>query len=213
MADETQIQKPMNLAFDAAGRLWVTGSGMYPWPARTDALGQPIPRFDEVWKGTAGSFEAAKAPTPSDQATDTVRVLSQFGADGRARQVTIFADGLNIPIGLQPLPRKKDAKGDSAIVFSIPTIWRLTDTDGDGLADLREPLYTGFDFRDTHGMSSNYLCWIDGWIYGCHGFRNRSEVRDRAGKVTVFDSGNTYRFCPDGSKIEAFTHGQTNPLA
>jgi len=212
VADETQIQKPMNLAFDAAGRLWVTGSGMYPWPARTDALGQPIPGFDEVWKGTAGSFDAAKAPVPAEQATDTVRVLSQLGPDGRARKVTIFADGLNIPIGLQPLPRKKDAKGDSAIVFSIPTIWRLTDTDGDGVADRREPLYTGFDFRDTHGMSSNYLYWVDGWIYGCHGFRNHSEVRDRAGNVTVFDSGNTYRFRPDGSKIEYYTHGQTNPF-
>lgn len=212
VADETQIQKPMNLAFDAAGRLWVTGSGMYPWPARTDALGQPIAGFDEVWKGTAGSFDAAKAPVPAEQATDTVRVLSQLGPDGRARKVTIFADGLNIPIGLQPLPRKKDAKGDSAIVFSIPTIWRLTDTDGDGVADRREPLYTGFDFRDTHGMSSNYLYWVDGWIYGCHGFRNRSEVKDRAGNVTVFDSGNTYRFRPDGSKIEYYTHGQTNPF-
>ena len=212
VADETQIQKPMNLAFDAAGRLWVTGSGMYPWPARTDALGQPIPEFDEVWKGMAGSFDPTKAPTPSVQATDTVRVLSQLGPDGRARKVTLFADGLNIPIGLQPLPRQKGAKGDSAVVFSIPTIWRLTDTDGDGVADLREPLYTGFDFRDTHGMSSNYLYWIDGWIYGCHGFRNRSEVRDRAGNVTVLDSGNTYRFRPDGSKIETFTHGQTNPF-
>ncbi len=212
VADETQIQKPMNLNFDAAGRLWVTGSALYPWPAKVDALGQPIAGFDEVWKNTAGSFDAGKAPAPPGQAIDSVRVLSDFGPDGRARKVEIFADGLNIPIGVQPLPRQAGGKGDRVIVFSIPTIWRMEDTDGDGRADKREALYTGFDFKDTHGMSSNYLYWIDGWIYGCHGFRNHSEVRDRTGRVTVFDSGNTYRFRPDGSQIEVYTHGQTNPF-
>jgi putative heme-binding domain-containing protein len=212
VADETQIQKPMNLNFDAAGRLWVTGSELYPWPAKVDALGNPIAAFDKVWASTAGSFDAKKAPPPPERATDTVRILSDFGPDGRARKVEVFADGLNIPVGVQPLPRRPGAKGDSAIVFSIPNIWRMEDTDGDGRADKKEPLYTGFDFRDTHGMSSNYLYWIDGWIYGCHGFRNHSEVRDRNGNVTVFDSGNTYRFRPDGSKIESYTHGQTNPF-
>ena len=98
------------------------------------------------------------------------------------------------------------------IAYSTPNIWRFEDTDGDGKADKREPLYEGFGFVDTHGMSSNYIHWLDGWIYGCHGFRNHSEVKDRNGKVTVFNSGNTYRFKPDGSKIEYWSHGQTNPF-
>src|SRR5262249_46883210 len=34
VASEPDIQKPMNLAFDARGRLWVTGSVEYPFPAR-----------------------------------------------------------------------------------------------------------------------------------------------------------------------------------
>ncbi len=212
VADESQIQKPMNLNFDAAGRLWVTGSELYPWPAKVDALGRPIEGFEKTWNSTSGSFDAKKAPPPPERAIDTVRVLSDFGPDGRARKVEVFADGLNIPIGVQPLPRKPGAKGDTVLVYSIPAIWRLEDTDGDGKADVREPLYTGFGFRDTHGMSSNYYYWIDGWIYGCHGFANHSEVKDRNGKVTVFDSGNTYRFRPDGSAIEYWSHGQTNPF-
>lgn len=212
VAAEPAIQKPMNLAFDAAGRLWVTGSEMYPWPAKVDALGQPIAGFDETWKSMSGAFDPKLAPQPSERATDTVRVLSDFAPDGRARKIDVFADALNIPIGIQPLPRKPGAKGDSAIVFSIPKIWRLTDTDGDGRADLREPLYGDFGFRDTHGMSSNYLYWIDGWIYGCHGFANHSVVRDGAGRTTEMNSGNTYRFRPDGSRFEIYTHGQTNPF-
>ncbi|HEV7867479.1 MAG TPA: hypothetical protein VGO90_07345, partial [Chthoniobacteraceae bacterium] len=236
VASEPEIQKPINLNFDAAGRLWATGSELYPWPAKRDANGQPIAAFQKNWDDAAQQFRVGdKAPQPAEHGKDTVRILSDFGADGRARKIETFADGLNIPTGVQPLPRlagaprategaiqagssaevqaiRAGAKGDSAIIFSIPNIWMMTDTDGDGRADRKVPLYEGFGFKDTHGMSSNYLHWIDGWIYGCHGFSNHSEVRDRAGNVTVFDSGNTYRFKPDGSKIEYYTHGQTNPF-
>ena len=214
VADESEIQKPFNIAFDAAGRVWVTGSSLYPWPARRDALGQPIPTFDKHWSENGIAFRAASAPPePAEHGTDTVRILSDFDpVTGRARKVTTFADGLNIPIGLLPLPHAPGAKGDTLLVYSIPAIWRLTDTDGDGRADLREKLYDGFGFRDTHGMSSSYWLWLDGWVYGTHGFANPSEVTDRSGRTVKLTSGNTYRFRPDGSRFELVTHGQTNPF-
>jgi putative membrane-bound dehydrogenase-like protein len=213
VAAEPEIQKPMNLAFDASGRVWVTGSTLYPWPARRDALGEPIASFQKNWDENNLAFRAASTPPePAERGNDSVRILSDFGADGRARKVTTFADGLNIPIGVLPLPRPPGAKGDAILVFSIPAIWRLTDTDGDGRADRREKLYDGFGFKDTHGMSSNYWLWFDGWVYGTHGFANASEVVDRAGNVVKLQSGNTYRFRPDGSRFEVFVHGQTNPF-
>lgn len=211
VADESQIQKPMNLNFDAMGRLWVTGTTLYPWAAREDADGKRIAAWEQEWNNMAGNISGAK-PKPPAASLDTVRVLGDFGPDGRARKVEIFADGLNVPIGVVPLPREPGAKGDTVIVYSIPGIWRLEDTDGDGKADKREALYTGFGFTDTHGMSSNYLLWLDGWIYGCHGFKNRSAIRNRAGHVIELESGNTYRFRPDGSRFEIVTHGQTNPF-
>ncbi|MEO6002012.1 MAG: c-type cytochrome [Opitutus sp.] len=204
----------MNIAFDTAGRLWVTGSTLYPWPARRDAAGDPISTFKKNWEDNPVAFRAAASPPPPpEDGLDTIRVLSDFDpATGRAREVTTFADGLNIPIGLMPLPRVPGARGDSVIVFSIPSIWRLTDTDGDGRADLREKLYDGFGFRDTHGMSSNYCLWLDGWIYGTHGFSNVSEVIDRRGRVVKISSGSSYRFRPDGSRFEVVSIGQTNPF-
>ena len=73
VAAEPDIAKPMNLAFDARGRVWVTDSVEYPIPA------------------------------PSDQAgRDTIKVLEDTDGDGRVDRVTTFADGLNIPIGLYP---------------------------------------------------------------------------------------------------------------
>jgi len=213
VAAEPDIQKPMNLAFDSAGRVWATGSTLYPWPAKRDALDEPIATFEKYWSDTAIAFRAAATPPePPEHGRDTVRILSDFGPDGRARKVTVFADGLNIPIGVLPLPREPGAKGDSVLVYSIPAIWRLTDTDGDGRADRREKLYDGFGFKDTHGMSSSYWLWYDGWVYGTHGFSNQSEVKDRRGRVTTLSSGNTYRFRPDGSRFEIFTRGQTNPF-
>ncbi|MEY2880220.1 MAG: hypothetical protein RLZZ15_2600, partial [Verrucomicrobiota bacterium] len=172
VAAEPDLEKPFNFAFDSAGRVWVTGSKLYPWPAKRDALGEPIATFDAQWGDTGLAFRAASTPPePPERGIDTLRVLSDFDpATGRARKSAIFADGLNIPVGVLPLPRTPGAKGDTALVFSIPAIWRLTDTDGDGRADVREKLYDGFGFKDTHGMSSSYWLWFDGWVYGTHGF-------------------------------------------
>ncbi len=61
------------MAFDAKGRLWITDSQEYPYPAKPDQPGR-----------------------------DTIKVLEDTNGDGRADKITTFADGLNIPIGLYP---------------------------------------------------------------------------------------------------------------
>lgn len=177
VAAEPDIAKPMNLAFDAKGRLWVSSSLEYPFAAAADQK----PR-------------------------DTIRILEDTNGDGRTDKVTTFADELNIPIGLIPY-------GDGVICFSIPNIWFLRDTDGDDKCDTREVLYGPFDTtRDTHGMCNAFRRGDDGWIYSCHGFNNRSDVAGRDGHRVVMTSGNTFRFRPDGSRIELYTQGQVNPF-
>jgi len=177
VASEPDIAKPMNLAFDAKGRLWVSSSLEYPFAAAADV-------------------------TPRD----TIRVLEDKDGDGKADLVTVFADKLNIPIGLIPY-------GDGVICFSIPNIWFLHDKDGDGTCDEREVLYGPFDTtRDTHGMCNAFRRGDDGWIYACHGFNNRSDVAGEDGHRVQMSSGNTFRFRPDGSRIELYTQGQVNPF-
>jgi len=186
VASEPEIQKPMNLAFDNRGRLWVTHSIEYPFAAAPDA----VPR-------------------------DGLTVLEDFDRDGRATKATRFADGLNIPIGVLPLPvGGPDGRGQEVIVWSIPNIWKLTDTDGDGKSDRREVLYGPFDFADTHGNQNAFRLGPDGWVYACHGFRNASKIKLRGvGDVVLeMSSGNTYRFRPDGSAIEQVSWGQVNPF-
>ena len=73
VAADPDIDKPINLAFDAKGRLWVSQSRDYPFPA-----------------------------APGTQGHDKIMVLSDFAPDGRAQKITAFAENLSIPIGLYP---------------------------------------------------------------------------------------------------------------
>ena len=45
---EPDIGQPMNLSFDAAGRLWVTSSVEYPYPARGDGVQDRPERFGAI---------------------------------------------------------------------------------------------------------------------------------------------------------------------
>ncbi len=176
VAADPDIRKPINIAFDAAGRLWVTETIEYPFPAA------------------------------EGKGRDAVKILENFGPDGKASKITTFADGLNIPIGVLPITPKE------ALVYSIPSIWKMTDTDGDGKADKREVLYDRYGYKDTHGMTGEFQMGFDGWVYACHGFANTSKVKGKGDESIQMQSGNTYRFKPDGSNIEYFTHGQVNPF-
>ncbi len=74
VASEPAIAKPLNMAFDKQGRLWVTDTVEYPYPV---PQGQP--------------------------ARDSIKVLSDRDFDGKYETVQTFADGLNIPIGILPV--------------------------------------------------------------------------------------------------------------
>src|SRR5207247_48219 len=86
VASEPAIHKPINLAFDDRGRLWVTETVEYPYPA-----------------------------PPDRRPRDAVKILEDTDGDGVADQITTFADGLNIPIGILPITHV-------ALVYSIPNI-------------------------------------------------------------------------------------------
>ncbi len=199
VASEPDIGQPMQLNFDAAGRLWVTHSVEYPYPARGEGVEPRDERFPHV-----GDHEPR----------DRLSVIEGIGADGRPAKITHFVSGLNIPIGQVPTR-------DGSVYFSIPNIQSAHDADGDGLADESIVLYGPIGNLDTHGMASSFTRWIDGWIYATHGFRNTSPIRAHLpieesetypATVLTLNSGNTFRFREDGMGIEQYTWGQVNPF-
>jgi putative heme-binding domain-containing protein len=197
-AAEPMIGKPVNLAFDARGRLWVTSTHEYPYAA---------PR--ERWADELG--------TRVHGSRDAILILEDGDGDGRADKRTVFADGLNIPTGVLPY-------GDGCIAWSIPNLWHFRDTDGDGICDERRILFGPLGWeRDVHGNCSSLRLAPDGWVYATHGFSNTSrfEVRPEnlrgarpgdPGTVLELHSGNVFRFRPDGSRVELFSAGQVNPF-
>jgi putative heme-binding domain-containing protein len=191
-ASEPMINKPINLAFDARGRLWVTSTVEYPYAASK-----------QRWADPTGSRVT--------DSRDAVKILEDTDGDGVADKVTDFADGLNIPTGVLPWHKPEDK--DGCIAWSIPNIWYFADSDGDGKCDRREILFGPLGYeKDTHGMCSSFRMGPDGWVYATHGFNNTSHLVAKDGSSLDLHSGNVFRFRPDGSRVEIWSRGQVNPF-
>jgi putative heme-binding domain-containing protein len=137
VAAEPDIGKPMNLAFDEKGRLWLTQSREYPFPAAADK-----------------------------PARDAIKILSRFQANGRAGSVTTFAEGLNIPIGIYPyrdgavafsipyVHYLQDTNGDGRADKRETILGRYSfDKDTHGLTSAFRRGYDGWIYAD-HGFNN-----------------------------------------------------------
>ena len=108
------------------------------------------------------------------------------------RHVHGLRRGLNIPTSLA-LP------DGGVIVLQAPDTLFLKDTDGDGKADVRKVLFTGWGIGDTHAGPSNLRWGLDNWVWGIVGYSAfRGTVGGEAHRVWP----GVYRFKPDGSKLE-----------
>ena len=88
--------------------------------------------------------------------------LEDSDGDGKFDQKTIFADKMMFPAGTM-------WNAGSLYVAAPPSIWKLTDTNGDGVADQRVEWFAGKTLtgcaNDLHGPYAG----PDGWIYWCKG--------------------------------------------
>jgi putative membrane-bound dehydrogenase-like protein len=132
--------------------------------------------------------------------------LEDTDGDGKFDKSIVFADKMMFPEGTMWLD-------GSLYVAAPPSIWKLTDTDGDGVADKREEWFAGKTLtgcaNDLHGPYAG----PDGWIYWCKGaFAKQTYERD--GKPNFATrAAHIFRCRPDGTGIEAvMTGGMDNPV-
>jgi uncharacterized protein len=123
---------------------------------------------------------------------DKITVCEDTNGDGRADKFTTFAEGLNIPTAITRW-------GKGVIIAQAPDVIYLADEDGDGHADARKTLFSGFGRGDTHAGPSSFSFGPDGWIYGSVGYSAFDGV---VGGERVRLTMGVYRFRPDGSKLE-----------
>ncbi len=129
-----------------------------------------------------------------------VRVLVDENGDGRYDRGSTFLDGLGFPTGILPWR-------NGVLVACAPEIFYAEDRDGDGRADHREVLFTGFREGNQQHRLNGFELGLDGWVYGANG-DSGGEVRSLKTGKTVSISGRDFRFRPDTGEFEAES-GQT----
>ena len=132
--------------------------------------------------------------------------LEDADGDGRFDRSVVFADRMMLPEGTMWFD-------GSLYVAAPPSIWKLTDTDGDGVADRREEWFKGETLtscaNDLHGP---YL-GPDGWIYWTKGAFAQQTYARAGQQPLVTRAAHIFRRRPGDSAIDVvLTGGMDNPV-
>jgi putative membrane-bound dehydrogenase-like protein len=123
-----------------------------------------------------------------------ILLLEDRDKDGVFERSTVFADKLAYPKGAYFL-------NGSLYVTDTPGVWKLTDTDGDGVADQRELLVGGFQWTansaDCHGPRLH----PDGRFYWTHGRKGHTIKQKDGTLVHAGLNSGIWSMLPDGSDV------------
>jgi quinoprotein glucose dehydrogenase len=143
--------------------------------------------------------------------SERVRWIGDTDGDGRADTSTVFAEGFNAPE--DGLAAGVLEHGGKVYFTCMPSLWELSDTDGDRIADVKKALSSGYGIRfalighDLHGMAIG----PDGKLYFSCGDRGFSVPRPDDTRLDNQFSGAVLRCKLDGSELEIFATGLRNP--
>jgi putative membrane-bound dehydrogenase-like protein len=193
VAAEPLIQEPSGVCWDADGRMYVSELHGYNLEGQydIDALNKSG-KLDRVVRRIQANEQAKK-----DAEAGTYGVIKQLtdeDGDGRMDRASVFAEGLPPCFGMVP-----SRKG--IIVVCAPHIYYLADLDSDGIADVRERLFTGFQEGVLERRINAPQWGLDNWIYIGGGGR-ADQITGPYLKGSVALGRTDFRIRPDGSAIE-----------
>ena len=181
LAAEPLVTDPVAMVYDEQGRAFVAEMNDYPYSDK--ASDRP---FTE---------------NTTDPPLGRVRLLEDTDGDGDFDRSTVFADQLSWPTGLALW------KG-GVYVVAAPDLWYLKDTDGDGRADERRKIVTGFRKFNIQAVVNNVIWGQDHRIYGAGGTNGGRLVPARPENSSPLKmSVNDFRLDPTNETIELLTGG------
>ncbi len=129
-----------------------------------------------------------------------IRLLEDRDGDGRFERSTVFVDRLRWPTAVAPW-------NGGVFVAAVPDVIYFKDTDGDGIADRREVVLTGFGANNVQGLVNNIKWGLDNAFTGAAS-SSISKVRSLKGPDPGFVDlrGRDFRFRPTG-ELEALSGG------
>lgn len=205
-SERDSVFKPIDLTFDDAGRLWTQTARMYPLDPISDIRWEDLLKLmdDENAQRNHPNFKRVLQLYKGEtKGVDKVIVLSDIYGKGPAKP-TVWADGLTIPMSILPYR-------DGAYIAQGSELFFMDDTDKDGRADKRVPLFTGFGFTDTHTMAHALVRAPGNWIHFSHGALNKGRVKSLvSGDSLKIDFSKIARFTSDGRKMELVSVGLNN---
>ncbi len=129
----------------------------------------------------------------------TVRFLEDTNHDGVFDISTVFLDNLKFPTGIIPW-------GKGVIISAAPEIIFAEDSDGDGKADVRKVLFTGFREGNQQHRLNGFEYGLDNWLYGANG-DSGGQIRSEITGKSVSISGRDFRFRPGDGSFETQAGG------
>ena len=142
VASEPLVTDPVAAAFDEDGRLFVVEMNDYPY--------------------TDKSTDQPNRERTTDLPIGKIRLLVDDNDDGTFDRSTIFARDLSWPTGIVVWK-------DGIFVAATPDLWWLQDADHDGIAEIRQPILTGFRKLNVQAVANNLLWTLDHQICGAGG--------------------------------------------
>lgn len=152
--------------------------------AEPDVVDPVALAFDEA----ARLYVAEMRDYPLGPPSGTIRRLEDADGDGRMDRATLFAEGIPFPTSVLPW------RGGLLVTCAYEVLY-LKDTDGDGKADERRTLLSGFGRQNSQHLLNGLLYGLDNWVYASNGLSGFS-----AGGAAPRKSD--FRFRPDTGEIE-----------
>jgi len=168
IAAEPLVTDPIAITYDADGRAYVSEMNDYPY--------------------TDKEKHKHAQENPTDQAIGKVRLLTDTDGDGAFDKATVFADGLSWPTGAA-------CWKDGIFVTATPDVWYLKDTNDDGVADVRQKVFTGFKKLNVQAVMNNPIWGLDHRIYIAGG-SNGGEIQRVPGSESVMPIPNDFKPLP-----------------